>query len=121
MDDLGGYHADPGGATLCVMPFGLLLRQEHHVALPKQPQWPARNDALRVSLVKRLIPGSGDILSDLPAIQPPGIPRFAVNEASLSLLRTSSEPVTPASVLGTHSPPVAAPKDLLQVQKRTQS
>ena len=89
------------------MPFGfLLMGQKRHVALPKQPPWPARNDALGVSLGKHLIPRSGENPSDLPA----GTACSALDEAGLSLLRPSSEPRTPVSAMDTQGQAVAPPK-----------
>lgn len=83
------------------------------MALWRSPQWPARHGGLRVSLAKRRIPGSGNVPSESPIVQPLGILCFAGDKASLS-----SEPVTPVSVTETQGQ-VAPPGDRLQEQKRT--
>lgn len=63
------------------------------------------------ALVKHLIPCSGGVPGDSPLVESQRILCFAQHEDSSSLLRPSSKPMTPVSVMETQGQAVDPPED----------
>lgn len=63
------------------------------------------------ALVKHLIPCSGGVPGDSPLVESQRILCFAQHEDSSSLLRPSSKPMTPVSMMETQGQAVVLPED----------